>query len=228
MVSQFEESSAGTITLDSIPCNGNLTTGVTYTPTPGGLVAATRYLIDISNDAGDPFPGANFTQGFHVYGGKTIKAPGIAGNLTAWVAFGSSTRLNPGTPQNCPTRSSDYMNSRLVFSSAGQVIVRIAWSNNPSNGTMVSPPCRYNVQTDSVTNTAAPASSHTAAPASDHTATPASSHTAALASSNTTAPASNNTAAPASNNAVADIPALSFNLFVLVLPVFQCMSLAMT
>jgi hypothetical protein len=150
MVSPFQESNAGTITLDSIPCNGNLTTGVTYKPMPMGLGASTRYLIDVSTASGEPFPGANFTQGFHVYGGKTMKESGVVGNLTAWAAYGNVTRLNAGTPQNCPARTSDYANSRLIFSTAGQVVVRMAWSNNPADGVMVSPSCRYNVRSASI------------------------------------------------------------------------------
>ncbi len=146
MVSQFQESSAGTITLESVACNGNLDTGVTYKPVPVGLGTLTRYLIDVSSESGDPFPGANFTQGFHVYGGKTMKSSGVVGNLTAWAAYGNATRMNPGTPVNCATRTSDYMNGRLVFSTPGQVTVRMAWSNNPADGVMVSPPCRYTVR----------------------------------------------------------------------------------
>jgi hypothetical protein len=150
MLSPFQESSAGTITLDSVPCNGNLTTGVTYKPVPMGLIASTRYLIDVSNAAGDPFPGANFTEGFHVYGGKTMKASGVVGNSTAWAAYGNATRLNAGTPQNCPARTSAHTNSKLIFSTAGEVVVRMAWSNTPTDGVMVSPSCRYYVRSASI------------------------------------------------------------------------------
>ncbi len=151
MVGQFQESNAGTITLNSIPCNGNLTTGVPYMPMPVGLVDSTRYLIDISDMEDGPVPGANFTEGFHTYNGRTMKEQGVAGNLTAWLAYGSASRLNSGTPQRCPSRSSDYTKGRLIFSSAAQVNVRMAWSNQPGDGTFVSPPCRYNVMTASAT-----------------------------------------------------------------------------
>jgi hypothetical protein len=151
MVSQFQESSAGSITLDSIACNGNLTTGVTYKPMPVGAVAATRYLIDVTTESGEPFPGANFTQGFHVYGGKTMKSSGVVGNVTAWVAYGNATRMNPGTPENCATRTSNHVNGRLVFSTPGLVTVRMAWSNDPVEGVMVTPPCRYTVRAASST-----------------------------------------------------------------------------
>jgi hypothetical protein len=158
MLSQFEESSEGSITLDSIPCNGNLTTGVTYKLVPIGAVASTKYLIDVTTESGDPFPGANFTQGFHVYRGHTIKSSGVVGNSTAWAAYGNGTRLNPGTPENCATRTSDHVNGRLVFSTPGQVTVRMAWSNKPAEGVMVTPACRYTVRAASSTTTTSAAS----------------------------------------------------------------------
>ncbi len=149
MLSSFQESNAGTIMLGSVPCNGNLTTGVMYKPMPMGLVeGTTQYLIDVSTASGEPFPGANFTEGFHPYGGKMMKSLGVAGNSTAWnsylTTYNTSTRLNAGNPQNCPTRTSDHTKSSLIFSTEGEVVVRMAWSNAPTQGVMVSPSCRYN------------------------------------------------------------------------------------
>jgi hypothetical protein len=152
MAGQFQSSTAVSIMLGSTACGGNLQTGVSYTPTPTGLNSTNRYVIDIGTESGDPFSGANFTQGFLVYNGKTIKATGIAGNMTAWTAF-SGTRLNNGNPVNCPTRTADYANSRVVFSTPGQVVVRIAWSNGALDGAMVSTSCRYTI-TDSATTAA--------------------------------------------------------------------------
>ena len=162
MAGKFQSSTAVSIMLNSIACGGNLVTGVSYTPMPMGLNSSTRYLIDIGTDAGEPFSGANFTQGSLVHNGRTMKATGIAGNMTAWVEFGSNSRLNAGTPVTCPTRTADYVNSRVVFSAPGAVVVRIAWSNAALDGAMVSASCRYTITaaTTAPVNLGTPAPSH--------------------------------------------------------------------
>ncbi len=185
---------------------------------PTGLNSSTRYLIDIGTELGDPFSGASFTQGALTFNGKTIKATGIAGNMSGWLSY-STTRLNAGTAAACPTRTADYANSMLVFSSPGSVMVRIAWSNGQLEGAMVSSPCRYTITASTTAvsgGTTAAAGATTAAPGATAAAT------TAAAAAGTTVKAGT----PAPNDA--SIPTCSLSLFVLALTVIQFVSFTMT
>jgi hypothetical protein len=145
MAGHFQQSNAVSIKLGSIPCGGTLKTGVLYTPNPRGLDGLAHYLIDVTKPNGDPFPGAIFIKGAHIYDGSVLKSPGIAGNLAAWSAFPPPRLAFSGKPATCPTRSSNFAGSKLKFSTPGTLIVRIAWSHGPLEGAMLSAPCRYTV-----------------------------------------------------------------------------------
>lgn len=148
MAGNFQSSTDISITLGT-ECGSILQTGTPYTPTVVGYdtVASTGntfFLIDVSNETGDAFPGASFGLGSHLYNGKTLKpaAAGVVGNLTAWNTW-TTTRLSPGTAVNCSARASAF-NKSVTFSSPGTVTVRIAWSHGPP-AVFVSSPCHYTV-----------------------------------------------------------------------------------
>ena len=143
MGTTFQTSSAVSILLGSAPCNSVLQAGTAYLTSFVNSTSG-KYLIDLTNDAGEAFPGASFGDGSHLYNGNTLKldAQSVIGNFTAW-SLRTSSRLNAGTAQNCSARSSAIGKS-VIFNSVGKVTVRIAWSTGPS-AVFVSNPCTYTI-----------------------------------------------------------------------------------
>ena len=165
MGSTFQASTAGSVMLDMVPCNGTVKIGTPYTPMLSGSVAA-RYLVDVTTLSGEPFTGASFKHWSHTYNGATLKTNVITGNSTAWVAYNttaSGPRLISGSPLNCTSRNSAVGGSKLVFSSVGTVFIQVAWSTGPLNGVMVGPACKYTVVSATSTPTPTPSLSTSSA-----------------------------------------------------------------
>ena len=150
------DSTAASIRLDQVTCGGVLAINTDYKPVLSGIspnpflagvynnscivdtptVPKVLYLIDVTDSNYQPFPGASFIQGAHVWDG--------------------SGSLSPPTP--CPSRSSglDYIpvppyaaptTSILRFSQPGVVTIRLAWSHGPQYGVHVVENCTYTVST---------------------------------------------------------------------------------
>lgn len=154
MVGFFKgDSTSASIRLDQVDCGGVLKTNVDYRPILSGIPSNIfekgvyenscmnpptapnlMYLIDVTDSSYNPFPGANFTEGVHVWNG--------AGSLS------------PPTP--CPSRSSGLIDipdppyarptpSVLRFAQPGAVTIRLAWSHGPQFGVHVVENCTYTV-----------------------------------------------------------------------------------
>ena len=168
MVGMFNgDSTAASIELDQVECSGVLMTNTDYIPVISGIpanpflsgeynnscmqgspsVPNVVYLIDVTDSEYNPFPGANFSEGVHV-----------------WDGAGS---LSPPTP--CPSRSSglNYLPgppyatvtpSILRFTQAvpGVVTIRLAWSHGPQYGVNVVENCTYTISSTVSTTTASP------------------------------------------------------------------------
>jgi hypothetical protein len=173
MGGSFQSSTAVSVTLGSVSCGGTLQTGTAYSYALNGSVWSgtpqTRFLIDLTNDDGDAFPGADFGTSSLVYGGRTQNpsASSIFGNMTAWLAWNASVtpRLLPGTASNCSARTNGMDSAgtgKVTFSTAGSVTVRLAWATSPAT-VWVSTPCKYTVSAAAVTPK--PSAAHVATPA---------------------------------------------------------------
>ena len=159
MGDEFDGNSvAAAIRLDKVQCGGVLMTDTDYVPVLSGIpsnpffagehrdpcildrgnisVPNMVYLIDVTDSNYNPFPGANFTQGVHVWDGTGSLSP-----PTPCPSRSSGLQYLPGPPYAIPTPSV------LRFSQPGVATIRLAWSHGPFYGVKVVENCTYPVST---------------------------------------------------------------------------------
>ena len=159
------DSTAVSIRLDKVDCGGVLTINTDYAPVISGIpmniflsgfsvdscildrggspTPNWIYLIDVTDKDYNPFPGANFTQGAHIWDGT-----GTVSGSKVCPARSTGFKSIPGPPHAIVTPPI------LRFSKPGEATIRIAWSHGPFKGVYIVENCTYKVSAPFCSNPA--------------------------------------------------------------------------